>query len=86
MAHYPVLAPGPLGDLPFDYYLHDLDPYAYDRVRGLALQHSYGSCWMIRRRFGFTHHQAEDCLRWLEQEGVVGPPYPGGTREVLRHG
>lgn len=59
---------------------------AQSRVRELAEQHTRISTHMIRRRFRISAPVAKRLLRELEWEGVVGPAFPGGSREVLAHG
>jgi ribosomal protein S25 len=54
-------------------------------VRVLADQRIHISIHMVRRRIRVSRPVAKRLLRELEWEGVVGPPSPGGTREVLSH-
>lgn len=54
-------------------------------VRGLAEEHTRISVDMICRRTRIPRPVAKRLLRELQWEGVVGPPSPGGSREVLIH-
>jgi DNA-binding IclR family transcriptional regulator len=54
-------------------------------IRALAEEHTRISVDMICRRIRIPRPAAKRLLRELEWDGVVGPPSPGGSREVLIH-
>jgi ribosomal protein S25 len=58
---------------------------ALSRVRKLADEHTRISIHMICRRTRIPRPVAKRLLRELQWVGVVGPPSPGGSREVLTH-
>lgn len=55
-------------------------------VRELASVHTFISPGMILRRLRIPLGAGEILLAWLEWEGVVGPRWPGSSREVFKHG
>jgi len=63
-----------------------VSPGDLENVRELASEHTRISPFMIRRRLRLPRRVAAEALEQLEQEGLVGPPGLGGSREVLKHG
>jgi ribosomal protein S25 len=63
-----------------------LSPAWLEDVRELAQQHTQISPDMVHRRLHISCPAGRRLLRQLEREGLVGPPSPGGSREVLKRG
>lgn len=63
-----------------------VSPGDLENVRELAQEHTRISPFMVRRRLRLPRRWAEEILEQLQQEGLVGPPSLGGSREVLKHG
>ncbi|MBA7706356.1 hypothetical protein ES703_115208 [subsurface metagenome] len=55
-------------------------------VRELAYEHTFISPGMVQRRLRIPRGAGEALLAQLEREGLVGPRWPGSSREVLKHG
>lgn len=57
-----------------------------EQVRELASEHTQISPGMIQRRLRIPRPAGEALLAQLERECLVGPRWPGSSREVLTHG
>jgi S-DNA-T family DNA segregation ATPase FtsK/SpoIIIE len=54
------------------------------QARALVQQHQRASASLLQRRLRIGYSKAAQLIDLLEQQGVVGPPEGGRSREVLR--
>jgi S-DNA-T family DNA segregation ATPase FtsK/SpoIIIE len=55
------------------------------QARALVQQHQRASASLLQRRLRIGYSKAAQLIDLLEQQGVVGPPEGGRSREVLRN-
>jgi S-DNA-T family DNA segregation ATPase FtsK/SpoIIIE len=60
----------------------DGDPM-YERAKALAMEHSRVSTSLLQRRLRIGYPRAARLIDMLEEEGIIGPAGPGGSREVM---
>jgi S-DNA-T family DNA segregation ATPase FtsK/SpoIIIE len=63
----------------------DGDPM-FERAKALAVEHNRISTSMLQRRLRIGYPRAARLIDMLEEEGVVGPAGPGGSRDVIDSG
>jgi len=54
-----------------------------ERARELIAEHSYVSISFLQRRLRIGYNKAATIIETLEEEGLIGPPGPGRSRQVL---
>jgi S-DNA-T family DNA segregation ATPase FtsK/SpoIIIE len=55
-----------------------------ERAKELAYEHNRISTSLLQRRLRIGYPRAARLMDMLEEQGVVGPPEGGGSREVLQ--
>jgi S-DNA-T family DNA segregation ATPase FtsK/SpoIIIE len=60
----------------------DSDPM-FERAKELAMEHSRVSTSLLQRRLRIGYPRAARLIDMLEEEGIIGPAGPGGSREVI---
>jgi S-DNA-T family DNA segregation ATPase FtsK/SpoIIIE len=55
----------------------------FERAKELAEEHNRISTSLLQRRLRIGYPRAARLVDMLEEAGVVGPPGPGGSREVV---
>ncbi|HEY7271041.1 MAG TPA: DNA translocase FtsK, partial [Dehalococcoidia bacterium] len=63
----------------------DGDPM-FERAKALAVEHNRVSTSMLQRRLRIGYPRAARLIDMLEEEGVIGPAGPGGSRDVIADG